>query len=167
MRLNSILQVERTRSGIARDLHDELSATLSSVYYFAEAIKGDKPKTLSKNSNKFLSLILEGASEAQETIQDIIWAINTENDSWEQIFVKCRRYASDLLDSKEIEYQLDIPADLEVRKLTMPQRRNFWLIFKEILTNIIKNRADQLKASLTLDTAPDKGTKWTIKFKAE
>jgi ligand-binding sensor domain-containing protein len=208
IRVNSLLQIERTRTGIARDLHDDLSATLSSIYYFAAAIKEDRPKSLSKNASKFLSLISEGTSEAQEKIQDIIWAINTENDSWDQVLLKCRRYASDLLDSKDIDYQLEIPSDLAIHKLSMQQRRNFWMIYKEILTNVVKhsrasksnisiksqnnkilleisdngvgfnpeqkskrnglknirNRANQLQARITLDTAPEKGTKWSIEF---
>ncbi|RMH60783.1 MAG: hypothetical protein D6677_13090 [Calditrichaeota bacterium] len=151
MRLERALAVERTRTRIARDLHDDLSANLSSITYFIEAIRGDSKKKMSDQAQKFLNLISESAMESQEKIQDIIWAINTGNDSWEQLLVKMRRYASDMLDSRGMDYTLEIPGQITAPPLSMEQRRNFWLIYKEVITNITRHaQARHAHISLTV-----------------
>jgi signal transduction histidine kinase len=145
------LEVERTRMRIARDLHDDLSATLSSITYFTQAISGEDQKKLTETSRNYLNLISESATDSQEKIHDIIWTINSEFDSWEQLFLKLRRYAADLLDSQCIKYRLDIPTQLSAKSLGMEQRRNLWLIYKELLNNLVRHsKANQVEITLSL-----------------
>lgn len=138
-RVSKLFEIERTRNRIAQDLHDEIGATLSSISYFAQAIRNDAKARGVPISNKFLSLISESSSEAQEAMSDIIWAIDPSNDQWEKLLAKLRRYASDLFDSKSITYIIDIPESLPLNRLNMERRRNFWLIFKEMVTNVAKH----------------------------
>jgi signal transduction histidine kinase len=151
-RVNKLLEVERTRNRIARDLHDEVSATLSGINYFAQAISGDAGNRVSPGSQKFLSLIHESATDVQESMSDIIWSINPENDDWNHVMAKLRRYASDLFDSKGIRYKIDTPQLTPTKSLTMEHRRHFWLIYKEMVTNIVKHSAcSEASVAITLD----------------
>jgi signal transduction histidine kinase len=129
------LRVERIRNDIASDLHDEVSATLSSISYFAEAIQSDKVK---KDKDRFVKLIANSAGDAKEKITDIVWAINPEHDDWQAFLSKCRRYASDLLESKGIKYSLKIDEHIP-GKLDMQLRQHLWLIFKEMVTNAARH----------------------------
>ncbi|WP_421774742.1 ATP-binding protein [Gracilimonas sp.] len=141
IRINQILRVQRIRNNIASDLHDEVSATLSSISYFAEAIKSDKVK---KDKNRFVNLIANSADDAKEKITDIVWAINPEHDDWPAFLSKCRRFTSDLLESKEMEYSLKIDEFIP-GKLDMQLRQHLWLIFKEMVTNAVRHsKASQL-----------------------
>jgi hypothetical protein len=135
IRVNQLLRVERIRNNIASDLHDEVSATLSSISYFAEAIQSDKVK---KDKDRFVKLIANSAGDAKEKITDIVWAINPEHDDWRAFLSKCRRFASDLLESKEIKYSLKIDEFIP-GKLDMQFRQHLWLIFKEMVTNAVRH----------------------------
>jgi signal transduction histidine kinase len=132
-----LLKEERTRNRIARDLHDDLSATLSSISFFSEAAKrihaqqGGEP-------NRYLRKIDESANEAKEKINDIIWAIDPSNDDWSVFLKKCKRFAADTLDSKEIKYTLDIDDTLDI-PVRLEVRQNLWLIFKETINNTVKH----------------------------
>ena len=138
-RLNKLLEVERTRVRIARDLHDDVSATLTGMVYFSDAIDREVGDKKTPTLKKLISLIHESATNVQESMSDIIWSINPENDKWEIILPKFRRYASDLCESKAIGYKIDIPGTVPVKPLDMERRRNFWLIFKEMITNAVKH----------------------------
>ncbi|WP_428234678.1 ATP-binding protein [Gracilimonas sp.] len=141
IRINQILRVQRIRNNIASDLHDEVSATLSSISYFAEAIKSDK---LKKDKSRFVNLIANSADDAKEKITDIVWAINPEHDDWLSFLSKCRRFTSDLLESKEMDYSLKIDEFIP-GKLDMQLRQHLWLIFKEMVTNAVRHsQATQL-----------------------
>lgn len=146
-RILGVLKEEKTRNKIASDLHDEVSATLTGISFFAEAIKKDKDP---KKQKHFMDLITESAGDAKEKISDIVWSITPENDDWEKFLSKCRRYASDLLESKEVQYELKI-AESVSGKLDMYTRQNLWMIFKEILTNIVRHsNADRV--DIIIDT---------------
>jgi signal transduction histidine kinase len=136
IRLNSILKEQRIRDGIARDLHDELSSTLSSINFFADAI--DSKKLQPDESNRFLSLIQKSSHEAKEKVSDIVWVIHSDNDDWENLLLRCKRFAADLLDSKQINYSFDVKGSFS-GKPDISQRKNIWLIFREILTNIARH----------------------------
>ncbi len=135
-RVAKLLEIERTRLRIARDLHDEVGSTLSSISYFAEAIRNGANVN---GAEKFLSLIAESSSHAKEAIGDIIWSIDPTNDNWEKIFAKMRRYAADLFESKNIRYQIDLPSAFPLDTMDMERRRHFWLLFKEMATNAAKH----------------------------
>lgn len=138
-RINSLLKIERTRRRIASDLHDEVSASLSSITYFAEAIQQVESR---EKAQRFVKLISDSASEAKEKMTDIIWSIDPEHDDWINLLSKCRRFASDLLESKNIRYNLDIDNDISY-PLDRELRQHLWLIFKEMVVNIARHSEAQ------------------------
>ncbi len=129
----------RTREGISRDLHDEIASTLSGIGYFVQAVEKESGTVIPQNSKKYLSLIKESTDEILESIRDIIWSLNPENNNWEAVLAKCRRYTSDLCESKSIEYTFDFPDEIPVKIVRLDCVKNFWLIYKEIVTNAIRH----------------------------
>lgn len=136
VRLNTILREQRIRDGIARDLHDELSSTLSSINFFADAI--NSRKLGEKENNRFLSLITKSSREAKEKVSDIVWVIHSENDDWENLFLRCKRFAADMLDSKDIKHSFSVENQRSGGP-AITERKNIWLIFREIVTNIARH----------------------------
>lgn len=135
-RMFYLLKEEETRNRIARDLHDDLSATLSSISFFSEAAK--REKGTSASHSQFLKRIDESALEAKEKINDIIWAIDPENDDWNAFITKCKRYAAEMFESKNIRYTIKID-DSVVDISNLNLRHDLWLIFKEVITNIVRH----------------------------
>jgi signal transduction histidine kinase len=72
------------------------------------------------------------------TMDDIVWSINPKNDDLENIIARMSRHAAELFDAKNIDYQIVIPENLKDIKLTMEQRRDIYLIFKEAVNNLVK-----------------------------
>ena len=148
--LRTELEKQRTRMQIARDLHDEVGSTLSSITFFAQAMS-ESQSSKTDGGKKFLSLIAESSSLAKEAMSDIIWSINPVNDSWENIASKLRRYASELFESKGISHSIEMPPmDLAVN-IDPERRRHLWLLFKEIVTNTAKHsRCTEVQVRLTV-----------------
>ncbi|MCX6141893.1 MAG: triple tyrosine motif-containing protein [Ignavibacteriales bacterium] len=125
---------ERLRTKIARDLHDDLSATLSSITFYSEAARrsgGGQPQP-------YIGQISESAREAKEKISDIIWSVDPQHDDWVDFLTRCERYASDLLESKGILHELGIAKSFP-SPLQQEVRQNLWLIFKEIIVNLVRH----------------------------
>lgn len=148
IRVNQLLKVERMRIKIASDLHDEVSSTLTGISYFAQALKRDKDPS---RKDHFINLITKSAGEAKEKITDIVWSINPDNDDFTNFLTKCRRYASDLLESKELDYQLNFPKSI-TGKLNMEYRQHIWMIYKEMVTNAVRHSgADRLDIIMRIE----------------
>ncbi len=138
-RVAKLLEVERTRYRIARDLHDDVGGTLSSISNFTSAIRSEMNENGRGLSPKLLELIGESASEAQEAINDIIWSIDPVHETWAAFLAKCRRYASDLCESRSMAHAIRIPEFIPGRIAQLERRRNIWLIYKELVTNAVKH----------------------------
>ncbi len=136
LRLNQLLKIERIRSSIAKDLHDEIGSTLSGIAIMSE-ITGLSPE-LSSKSRETILLIGQNARIMLESMDDIIWAINPKNDKFQNFVLRLQEYASPLFEQKEIKYNFNIPKELHAFKLKMTVRRNLYLIVKESINNIVK-----------------------------
>jgi signal transduction histidine kinase len=96
-------------------------------------------------------MIDRSASEAKEKINDIIWAINPENDDWEIFVAKCRRFAADTFDSRDMNYTIKMDSSgYGHDKLQI--RQELWLAFKEIITNVARHsEATEVSVNMTSD----------------
>ena len=69
---------------------------------------------------------------------DIIWSVNPDNDSMDQVMVRMRDVGADLLEGQDVIFNLDIDEALLRSNLPLEQRRDFFLIYKEALNNVAK-----------------------------
>ncbi|AYQ36041.1 tetratricopeptide repeat protein [Runella sp. SP2] len=128
---------DKIRTQIARDLHDDLGATLSGVAMLSQAAKRQVRETDSQ-LRELLDLISVNSQRTVATIRDIIWTTRPMNDSLESMLNKMRIFASEMLDPKGINYEFCVANDLEEYKLPSNQQYNFYLIFKEAINNVAK-----------------------------
>jgi signal transduction histidine kinase len=132
-RLNQIKKLQIIRNNIASDLHDDIGSTLNSISIYSEVAKQQAGKDIPA-----LNLIGDNSRKIIESMSDIVWTINPENDSFEKIIIRMRSFAHQLLKAKRIEYTFEAHEKLNTIALPMQVRKNFYLIFKEAITNIVK-----------------------------
>jgi signal transduction histidine kinase len=89
-------------------------------------------------STQFVERIVEEVQQMSGSLDDIVWNISPKNDELTHLLARMRRYASEVLEARQINYELIIPEGLHNIKLTMDQRRNFYMIFKEAVNNLVK-----------------------------
>jgi signal transduction histidine kinase len=131
------IEKEQMRSRIASDLHDEIGSNLSTIAIISQ-LAADRLK-LRQAEKQRLREIPRIARKTAESMRDIIWFIHPENDSMEQLLVKMRQTANLMLEAIDFDFNapeagLSFTADIDFR-------RNLYLIFKEILQNVIKHAA--------------------------
>jgi len=136
-RINQLLRLQKIRTRIATDLHDDIGSTLTNISILSELSK----KNISQPgmAEQFLGRITEESISSQQALDDIIWSVNTNNDSLTATLARMRRFAAELFENSDISCTIDFEEiDHEV-KLNMDQRRDVYLIFKECLNNIRKH----------------------------
>lgn len=155
-KIRQALRLERMRTNISTDLHDEIGTSLSSIAIFAELIKRDSISDSLKNS-EILERIENTSRDLIDKMSDIVWAINPGNDHFEDALLKLKDYTVKILESKNIDVNLNLETDNDKIVLPMDVRRNLLLIFKEAVTNAAKySKASVVNINLKFDDKPER-----------
>ncbi|WP_111670167.1 tetratricopeptide repeat-containing sensor histidine kinase [Algoriphagus litoralis] len=136
------------RGDIAKDLHDEIGSILTSIKILSE-VSAKKMAGTQEPIRPYLHQITAQSVEAQQGMSDIVWAVNPENDKIGDLVVRMREYLVKTLEPKDIQIQLLVEEQVVQKKLTMNQRRDFLMMFKEVINNIAKH-AEAKKVSIQL-----------------
>jgi ligand-binding sensor domain-containing protein/signal transduction histidine kinase len=146
-RVAKLLEIERTRLRIARDLHDDVGSSLSSIALTAEMLQ----KEIATDSlvNRQLARVHETAQKLSRNLKEIVWAIDPQRDKFDDLSLHLKETAEELLGQKGITYTFDLPPEELPRSLKMEFRRNLFLIYKEMLHNVVKH-AEATKVEIAL-----------------
>ena len=134
-RVRKLLEVERVRVRIAQDLHDELGSNLSGIALASRMIQ--ESDNLTRKQRERLAEISENATQTAETIRDIVWFINPTHDEPGELLTRMREIAVAMLATVRVSFEGQDDAFAGV--VDAGQRRQVFLIFKEILTNIARH----------------------------
>lgn len=148
-RVSHLLTLERMRTRIATDLHDDLGSSLSRISILSELARrraeGDPDGT------RLVTDIGETAREMMDALSESIWAIDPRRDDLRSLATRIRRFAGDLLESRGVAWSLQAPPEAEQVKLSPVERRQLYLVFKEALHNVAQHSgAGSVSMSLSL-----------------
>jgi signal transduction histidine kinase/ligand-binding sensor domain-containing protein len=129
--------VERERTRIARDFHDDLGACLTHMIVLSELVKADKarPREVEAHAAK----IAGAAQKAVRGLGTIVWAVNPRNDTLDSLVQYLSQYAHDFFQASPIACHLDLPTETPPISLTAEVRHNLFMVVKEALNNVLKH----------------------------
>lgn len=153
-RLLQIMKLEKMRSRISHDLHDEIGSRLTNIGLMSQIARQKSQFDFQKE--ELLQRIQEESEAVSQNMREIIWNVNPQNDALEESMPRMLRYASDMLDAKMIYVEASIP-DLTGIKMDMEKRRDLFLIFKEAIHNMVKH-SDAGKATINIKITDKKMT---------
>jgi signal transduction histidine kinase len=137
-RLAQLLRLERVRTRIAADLHDDIGASLSRIALQSELLRrgtsGDPP-----DSDRLLTEIGQSARSLVDSMSDIVWSIDPRRDDLASLTARVRQFALGLTEPKGIALEFRTPPGAEKVKLAPEQRRHLYLVLKEAVNNVAKH----------------------------
>lgn len=131
-----LIEMEKMRNHIARDLHDDMGSTLSSINIISkvalenadEGVKlGEHLRTIHENSGFML-----------ENMSDIVWTISPGNDTLEKVLFKMKEFAADILEPLNIHYDFNQAEGFDHVRLGLRVRKDLYLVYKEAINNAAK-----------------------------
>lgn len=212
-RVARLLDLERVRTRIATDLHDDIGSSLSQMAILSEVTK-QQIQAGHAGARDTATEIAQTARTLIEAMSDIVWSIDPRRDDLQSLVQRVRKFAADVLEGQGIAWSFQTPEHLERVKLTPEQRRHVFLILKEAVHNAarhagattvrlhlavndhhlttdvqdngrgftpgatadptkplrtgygldsMRTRAEQLGGRLTIDTAPGRGTRISLR----
>ena len=144
--------LEKERSRIARDLHDQLGANLTQVALLGEMAESDKnsPGEIESHAQQ----ISQTAREKTRSLDEIVWAVNPSNDTLDGLINYACKYAQEYLALAGLRYRAEVPAQLPAMPIPPEVRHNVFLAFKEAINNVDKH-AQASEVWIRLRLQPD------------
>lgn len=147
-RVARLVEIERVRTRIATDLHDDVGASLSLIAMLSEVAQRQAARGDAK-AVEALSSIAGASRELIDSTSDIVWAVNPRKDRMSELVKRMRRFASDALGSRDVALRFTAPNHDHDFPLGADARREIFFIFKESVNNIARH-ADCTEAEITL-----------------
>jgi hypothetical protein len=136
-RVGRLLELERVRTRIATDLHDDIGSSLSQISVLSEVINkrvGQEPSVAEP-----LTMIGNLSRDLVDSLNDIVWAINPRRDRLSDLTYRMRRFASDAFTARDIQFRFNAPDPHHNVRLGADTRREVFLIFKEAINNMVRH----------------------------
>lgn len=129
--------LEHERRRISADMHDEVGARLTEIGILSELARKDIGNR--GKAEEHVQKISQASREVIANIGEIIWAIDTRNDSLDDLVAYLRQYTSKYFEATSIQCEFDIPEKIPTTHFSAEKRRNIFLVVKEALHNIVKH----------------------------
>jgi ligand-binding sensor domain-containing protein/signal transduction histidine kinase len=165
-RLEHQRALERERARIAKDIHDDLGASLTRISMLSQSARSEPDPTLAASD---LDRIYDTSRELTRAMDEIVWAVNPQHDSLDSLATYLGKFAQDFLAAAHIKCRLDVPMQLPSWPLTAEIRHNLFLAFKEAINNSVKHaHTSEVRISLAINgmgftlQVEDKGCGFTL-----
>ncbi len=148
LELQRNLEGERTR--IARDIHDDLGASLTHITMLSQSARSAPGRLLEPGGE--LDQIYGTARELTRSMEEVVWAVSPRHDTLDSLAGYLGIYAQDFTAASGLRCRLDLPVQLSQRALNSQTRHNVFLAFKEALHNVAKHAAaSEVRVSLGVE----------------
>lgn len=128
------------RSKLSSDLHDDVGTLLTSLSMQSELLQLKVDDAHKKTASK----IAEMSRDATSRMRDTVWAIDSRKDNVMDLTYRMIDFASDMLESQGVEFQLEHNIAGKEDKLSAEVRQTIFVIFKEVITNAAKYGSGEL-----------------------
>lgn len=147
-RIRQVKKIQYLRTKIASDLHDDVGSSLVRITVLADAIKRGEIK----ETQEQLGTIAGISRGAVSTMKDVIWSIDSRNDTMGGMIRYMNEHLHNMLNPAGIDFQLAHKGINENETLNMNFRQNVYLTFKEAINNVVKHSgAKNVKVYLEKD----------------
>ncbi len=130
--------LERDRTRIARDMHDDLGTRITVLTASASIARREIDRNPEMTRNH-LDVLNRSARELVIAMDSLVWAVDPVHDSLDQFASHLTRMAEEIFRDSRIRVRLDIPPELPPRQLISNFRHNLALATKESLHNVLKH----------------------------
>lgn len=142
------LALERERSRIARDIHDQLGANLTHI----ALLSAGEHESLPISARERFQAIAASSNELVQDVDAIVWAVNPRHGTLESLARYLSRFAEEFLTAAAMRLRLSVPVDLPNSELSPEMRHSIFLAAREVLNNCVKHSGADM-VTLEMDTA--------------
>ncbi|MGL6270018.1 MAG: ATP-binding protein, partial [Chitinophagaceae bacterium] len=128
--------VEKERSRISAELHDDIGGGLTAIRLMSEMLKDSNSV---ESSRVFVNKISASSNELVQKMNEIVWAMNINNDNLQSLISYTREFSVSYMDDFNLDCKIELPDQIPDVPVIGTKRRDIFLLVKEALNNIVKH----------------------------
>jgi signal transduction histidine kinase len=143
-------EVQRIRAQIARDLHDDIGASLSQIALLSELLG----RRLCGDPRATNAVIQIGSlsREVLDSVSNTVWSLDPRSDTVGDTIKRMRDFAAALFTARNIAFHFRAPSLYDDLELSAYARRQLFLLFKEGINNIVRHaECSDVEVDLAID----------------
>lgn len=134
--VNNLLKLEKLRLKIASDLHDDIGANLTQIALKTDLmVQGIVPE----DKKSYLTSISRMSRDVVQSLSDLVWSIDSRNDTLEKLIARMQHIALDAFSSNDIDCLFNSNGINSGISIDVEIRQNLFLVFKEAINNVLKH----------------------------
>lgn len=135
-RFEQALAMERLRTRISSDLHDDVGSLLSGLAMQTELMEINASEADRSKLQKIAGMSRNAISQ----MRDLVWSIDSRRETTNDLLERVQEIAEELLLPKDISFEFNHKnVKYPNRKLSAQVKHNVFLIYKEAITNILRH----------------------------
>jgi hypothetical protein len=158
-RIKKIQALQKVRTQIAQNLHKDVNTTLSHISLLSEMAKIKVDKDVDR-SKEYIGQISDKSSAMIDSMDDMLWTLDPQNDSMEKTILRMKEYAEAIQNTFAIQVQMKVDEQVNQLKPDMKVRHEIFLIFKKVL----RAMAEEAVKSVTMITIDHTAKKLLMKI---
>ena len=135
--LEKQIAVDDERNRISADMHDEIGSGITHIALLSELIQTQHKD--SAELKKDIHKIGISSRKLVQTMSEIIWALNPQNDTLENLLAYIREQSYQYFEPMNVQFDIYFPDTIPDIKLSNAERRNLYLVTREALNNAMKH----------------------------
>jgi signal transduction histidine kinase len=140
--------IEKERGRIAKDIHDDLGSSLTRIMMLGE--RAEEGLVKQEDVGAHVRKIVNSARDTVQSLDEIVWAVNPENDSLDGLVEYISHYADEFFENTNVHCRLEMPLQLPGLALASDARHDLFLAVKEAFHNILKHsRATEVRVCVS------------------
>ncbi|MBI5800849.1 MAG: ATP-binding protein [Verrucomicrobia bacterium] len=148
-RIEQEAAVHRERARIAKDIHDDLGASLTQISLLGDLVEQDLSSP--EKAGEHARTLSRTARQLMKTLDETVWAVNPRNDTLAHLLDYTGQFAVDFLRVAGVRCRVDFPLQPPARAVAAEVRHHLFLVVKEALHNVVKHaRATEVRLRATV-----------------
>jgi ligand-binding sensor domain-containing protein/signal transduction histidine kinase len=144
--------IEKERGRIAKDIHDDLGSSLTRIMMLGERVEEGLGKR--EDVGAHINKIVSSARHTVQSLDEIVWAVNPENDTLNGLLEYIGHYADEFFENTDVNCRLELPVEVPALNLPAETRHNLFLLVKEALNNALKHSgATEVRVEVSVENA--------------
>lgn len=149
-RMNRKQAIQQMRADIGKDLHQEVNTALGNITILSEMARL-KTDTEPQKSKEFIEQIQTRSRNMMSSLDDMLWAINPDNDSTEKMMLRLKEFIEGLKNKHNVQAYLLVDKKAEQLNLNMKQRKEIFWLYRGGIENVIKCGGDNCRLHITYE----------------
>lgn len=144
--------IEKERGRIAKDIHDDLGSSLTRIMMLGERVEEELGN--GEDVGPHIKKIVSSARHTVQSLDEIVWAVNPENDTLNGLLAYIGHYADEFFENTNVNCRLELPMELPAVSLPAETRHHLFLMVKETFNNALKHSgATEVRVEVSMNGA--------------